>query len=56
MRTVFRRNPDYFRPGLPWVDGVEWLVMESWQPNVQNYAPNSSFDYGNRAAALWLKR
>ena len=28
VRTVFRRNPDYFRPGEPWVDGVDWLVME----------------------------
>ena len=28
----------------------------SWQPYVKNYAPNSSFDYGNRSAALWLDR
>jgi len=28
----------------------------SWQPYVQNYAPNSTFDYGGRAAALWLDR
>jgi ABC-type oligopeptide transport system substrate-binding subunit len=28
VKTVFRRNPDYFRPGLPSVDGVDWLVME----------------------------
>jgi len=28
VKTVFRRNPDYFRPGQPSVDGVEWLVME----------------------------
>ncbi len=28
VKTVFRRNPDYFRAGLPWVDGVDWLVME----------------------------
>jgi ABC-type transport system substrate-binding protein len=28
----------------------------SWQPYVKNYAPNSSFDYGNRSAALWLER
>ena len=24
----------------------------AWQPCVKNYAPNSSFDYGNRSAAL----
>jgi peptide/nickel transport system substrate-binding protein len=28
VKTVFRRNPDYFRPGVPAVDGVDWLVME----------------------------
>jgi peptide/nickel transport system substrate-binding protein len=28
VKTTFKRNPDYFRSGLPWVDGVDWLVME----------------------------
>ncbi len=28
----------------------------SWQPYVKNYAPNPTFDYGGRAAALWLDR
>jgi peptide/nickel transport system substrate-binding protein len=28
----------------------------SWQPYVKHYAPNNSFDYGNRVAALWLDR
>jgi peptide/nickel transport system substrate-binding protein len=28
VKTVFKRNPDYFRAGLPHVDGVDWLVME----------------------------
>jgi len=28
----------------------------SWQPYVKNYAPNPSFDAGNKAAALWLDR
>ena len=27
-----------------------------WQPYVKNYAPNQTFDYGSRAAALWLDR
>ena len=31
-------------------------VTASWQPYVKNYAPNSVFDYGNRAAARWLDR
>jgi peptide/nickel transport system substrate-binding protein len=28
----------------------------SWQPYVKNYAPNPSFDFGNRSAALWLEK
>jgi ABC-type transport system substrate-binding protein len=28
----------------------------TWQPHVKNYAPNLSFDYGGRVAALWLDR
>jgi peptide/nickel transport system substrate-binding protein len=28
VKTVFKRNPDYFRTGEPHVDGVEWLVLE----------------------------
>src|SRR5712691_4474341 len=27
VKTVFKRNPDYFLSGLPWVDGVEWVVV-----------------------------
>jgi ABC-type transport system substrate-binding protein len=32
------------------------MLTGSWQPYVKNFAPNMSFDYGNRAAALWLDR
>jgi peptide/nickel transport system substrate-binding protein len=32
------------------------MTTGSWQPYVKNYAPNLSFDYGGRAAALWLER
>ena len=28
VKTVFKPNPDYFRQGQPWVEGVDWLVME----------------------------
>ena len=28
----------------------------SWPSYVKGYAPNVSFDYGNRVAALWLDR
>jgi peptide/nickel transport system substrate-binding protein len=32
------------------------MLTGSWQPYVKNYAPNQTFDYGSRAAALWLDR
>jgi peptide/nickel transport system substrate-binding protein len=32
------------------------MVTGTWQPYVKNYAPNPSFDFGGRAAALWLDR
>ena len=32
------------------------IVTGTWQPYVKNYAPNPTFDYGGRAAALWLER
>ncbi|HSX77290.1 MAG TPA: ABC transporter substrate-binding protein, partial [Candidatus Saccharimonadia bacterium] len=32
------------------------MITGTWQPYVKNYAPNPSFDYGGRAAALWLDR
>ena len=31
-------------------------ITASWQPYVKNYAPNQTFDYGSRVAALWLER
>ena len=32
------------------------VVTASWAPYVKNYGPNITFDYGSRAAALWLDR
>ncbi len=32
------------------------MVTASWAPYVKNYGPNITFDYGSRAAALWLER
>jgi peptide/nickel transport system substrate-binding protein len=37
VKTVFRRNPDYFVPGLPYVDGVEWLVIEDESTGLAMY-------------------
>jgi len=31
-------------------------ITASWQPYVKNYAPNLTYNYGSRAAALWLER
>ena len=28
VKTVFKRNPDYFLKDQPYVDGVEWFVLE----------------------------
>ena len=32
------------------------MISSSWQPYVKNFAPNLTFDYGGRVAALWLER
>jgi peptide/nickel transport system substrate-binding protein len=32
------------------------IITASWQPYVKNFGPNITFDYGSRAAALWLDR
>src|SRR2546426_77017 len=37
VKTVFRRNPDYFRPGLPYVDEVEWLVLDDESTGLAMY-------------------
>ncbi len=39
-----------------YVDLYSVGIIGSWQPHVKNYAPNPSFDYGGRAAALWLEK
>jgi peptide/nickel transport system substrate-binding protein len=35
---------------------ISIMFTGSWQPYVKNYAVNQTFDYGSRAAALWLER
>jgi peptide/nickel transport system substrate-binding protein len=37
VKTLFKRNPDYFRQGLPYVDGVEWLVLEDESTGLAMY-------------------
>ena len=45
--------PDRLQPPLVPISGT---VTASWQPYVKNYAPNFTFDYVGRAAALGLDR
>jgi peptide/nickel transport system substrate-binding protein len=37
VKTVFTRNPAYFRPGQPAVDRVEWLVIEDASTGLAMY-------------------
>jgi peptide/nickel transport system substrate-binding protein len=37
VKSVFRRNPTYFRQGLPYVDGVEWLVVDDESTGLAMY-------------------
>jgi peptide/nickel transport system substrate-binding protein len=37
VKTVFKRNPDYFRQGLPYIDGVEWLVVQDESTGLAMY-------------------
>ena len=46
----YAAEPQYY------VHLISIMFTGSWQPYVKNYAPNPSFDYGSRAAALWLER
>ena len=37
VKTVFTRNPTYFRTPEPYVDGVEWLVLEDESTGLAMY-------------------
>ena len=37
VKTVFKRNPDYYRDGQPYVDGVEWLVINDESTGLAMY-------------------
>jgi len=32
------------------------MITGTWQPYVENDVPDPTFDYGGRAAALWLDK
>jgi peptide/nickel transport system substrate-binding protein len=50
VKTVFTRNPEYFRTGQPYVDGVEWLVLEDPSTGLAMYR-TGQIDCG--PAAWW---
>jgi peptide/nickel transport system substrate-binding protein len=53
VKTTFKRNPDYFRQGEPWIDGVEWLVLEDPSTGLAMYR-TGQIDCG--PAAWWAVR
>ena len=53
VKAIFRRNPDYFRQGQPYVDGVEWLVLDDESTGLAMYR-TGQIDTG--PGANWLVR
>src|SRR5215467_13340773 len=53
VKTVFKRNPDYFLKDQPYVDGVEWLVLEDPSTGLAMYRAGQ-IDCG--PAAWWSVR
>jgi peptide/nickel transport system substrate-binding protein len=53
VKASFRRNPDYFRHGQPYVDGVEWLVLDDESTGLAMYR-SGQIDTG--PGANWLVR
>src|SRR2546425_2391170 len=37
VKAVFKRHPEYFRTGQPYVDGVEWVVLEDESTGLAMY-------------------
>src|SRR5262245_26888997 len=37
VKAVFKRHPEYFRQGQPYVDGVEWLVIDDESTGLAMY-------------------
>ena len=37
VKSVFKRNPNYFRPGQPAVDGVEWMMVDDESTGLAMY-------------------
>src|SRR2546427_5397306 len=53
VKTVFKRNPEYFLPGQPYVDGVEWLVIDDESTGLAMYR-TGQIDFG--PAPWWSVR
>jgi peptide/nickel transport system substrate-binding protein len=52
VKTVFKRNPEYFRTGEPYVDGVEWLVLEDPSTGLAMYRTGQLDVWGIRQQDL----
>ena len=39
VKSVFKRNPDYYLEGQPYVDGVEWLVVPEESTGLADSSP-----------------
>ena len=37
VKAVFKRNPEYYRDGQPYVDGVEWLIINDESTGLAMY-------------------
>ena len=53
VKTVFKRNPAYFLKDQPYVDGVEWLVLDDPSTGLAMYR-TGQIDCG--PAAQWSVR
>jgi peptide/nickel transport system substrate-binding protein len=53
VKASFRRNPEYFRQGQPYVDGVEWIVLDDESTGLAMYR-SGQIDTG--PGANWLVR
>src|ERR671931_391987 len=53
VKTVFKRNPAYFLKDQPYIDGVEWLVLEDESTGLAMYR-TGQIDCG--PAAYWSVR
>jgi peptide/nickel transport system substrate-binding protein len=55
-RFVFKRNPDYFVPGVPYMDGVEQFIIPEYANQVAQFQGNNIHSVGPRADDVLMLR